>query len=56
MAAAFGPQIVINFHKWICSDMCRFVDRVFFSWSCELEFESGKVMLVGRRIVIVLAV
>ena len=25
-----GPQIVTNFHKLICVDMCRFVDKVFF--------------------------
>lgn len=27
--AAFGLQIATNFHKWICADVCRFVDRVF---------------------------
>ena len=27
------PQIVTNFHKLICADMCRFVDRVSgWSW------------------------
>jgi hypothetical protein len=26
VAAALGPQIVTNFHKLICGDMCRFVD------------------------------
>ena len=31
MAAVLGPQIVTNFHKLICGDMCRFVDKVFFN-------------------------
>ena len=25
MAAALGPQIVTNFHKLICADMCGYV-------------------------------
>jgi hypothetical protein len=29
VAAAFGPQIVTNFYKLICADVCRFEDCFF---------------------------
>ena len=44
-----SSQIFTNRYVAICADLWM----EFFSSRFELEFESGKVMLLGRRIVIV---
>ena len=44
-----SSQIFTNGYVALCADL--WIE--FFSWSFEFEFESRKVMLVGRRIVIV---
>jgi hypothetical protein len=44
-----SSPIFTNRFVWICADL--WIE--FFSSRFELEFEGGKVMLLGRRIVIV---
>ena len=39
-----SPHIVTNFHKLICVDLCRFVDRVFLT-GVPWRIGDGRVLL-----------
>jgi hypothetical protein len=37
-----GPQIVTNFHKLICADVCRAAANCYCFWPCRgVEVENG---------------